>query len=131
MNAIAMIDENKGLSFNHRPQSRDGAVAEDLARRLQGEPLYAPGRFESPFQGKGLNLAADPGQAAWTVLDQTPDWMPEQLIVYEWGRTYPQSTALRWDLDDPHWHLQETTTFSGTAHEEIVMKRYTYDQEEH
>ena len=39
MNVILCLDDNKGLLFNNRRQSRDKAVLDDIFNNLNGEKL--------------------------------------------------------------------------------------------
>lgn len=86
MTIIACVDENNGLMFNHRRQSRDSIVCRDILRECRGKKLYMSaysGRLfgeagnaeeaEKAKEGKGAEGREDFGKAERAEIEITED----------------------------------------------------------
>ena len=59
MNVILCLDDNKGLLFNNRRQSRDKAVLDDIFNGLNGEKLTITSFSEKLFADYSENIIVD------------------------------------------------------------------------
>lgn len=132
MTLILCIDNNFGLMFNKRRQSRDRAVLEDIKNSFAGEKI-----FISPYSEKLLNEAG----IDYTLCDnfETQDGIcfiedkynsallavANEVILYHWGKVYPADVKFDFQLLAADFTLAESTVFKGTSHNEIKKERYT------
>ena len=126
MKLIVCLDDNKGMMFNNRRQSRDKILIENVLEICKGEKLYTneyssklfPEKFVEIFDsmeeiGNGYCFAEN-----FTVNDNDV----EEIIVYKWNRVYPADVHFNIDLDN--WNLTETVDFEGSSHEKITREIY-------
>ncbi|MBR4286409.1 MAG: hypothetical protein IKT55_01745 [Clostridia bacterium] len=131
MKVIICLDDNGGMLFNNRRQSRDKEVLKDVFNNLEGEKLYI-----SPFSQKlfeefsdrliiddALLLKAQKKDTCFIenkclkgVLDIN------EIIVYKWNRIYPSD--FKCDVDFSNYTLTETVDFKGFSHEKITKETY-------
>lgn len=126
MKLIVCVDKNNGLSFNHRRQSRDRVVTQDITR-------YAPVRIapvsaslfadhpDSVIVSEDFLTAAKPGECCFAEFLPLPE-APEALTLYRWGRDYPADAFLPYDLS--RWTLVSVEELNGYSHERIFKEVY-------
>ena len=130
MKVIVCIDDNKGMLFNARRQSRDRAVIEDIMSESEkvwihtfSEKLFEEYEDEMTVDDEVLKKAGKgefcfvENQALKSYEDEI-----EQLIVYKWNRKYPADFRLDLELDK--WQLMEESEFEGSSHEKITKEVY-------
>ena len=130
MNVIICIDDNQGMLFNKRRQSRDAKVLEDIVS-LTNEVWISP-FSEKLFEGMNLKIMVDPmflfqagtGEFCFVENQKLLPYKDdiEQLIIYKWNRSYPSDFKL--DLDLNEWKLIEAVDFAGNSHEKITREIY-------
>lgn len=133
MNVIICIDDNQGMLFHNRRQSKDIKVIEDIAGLTK--ELWISPFSEKLFEGTssfGIDAKINPMflQKAGTgefCFVENEKLQPhanniEQLVVYKWNRKYPSDFKL--DLDLNEWKLMETIDFVGNSHEKITRESY-------
>lgn len=126
MKLIVCLDDNKGMMFNNRRQSRDKILIENVLEICKGEKLYTneyssklfPEKFVEIFDsmeeiGNGYCFAEN-----FTVNENDV----EEIIVYKWNRVYPADVHFNIDLDN--WNLTETVDFEGSSHDKITREIY-------
>lgn len=135
MTIIICIDDNGGMTFNNRRQSRDKALLADIAKdvELSGRSLVA-----TPFSQKLLAEADIPcdisdtpfecaGQGQLCFIENLPLSAHLDSIgavtVYRWNRKYPHDTVLDIDVAANFRHVK-TEEFAGNAHEKITKDVY-------
>lgn len=130
MKVFVCVDNNLGLLFNNRRQSRDKAVTEDMLN-YGSSPLYI-GEFsknlftgqnnvvtvnsvldECPENGRCFTENEDPG----AFLDKI-----SELVIYRWNRNYPFDTVLSFSPESAGFKLSETKKFAGSSHEKITRE---------
>ena len=128
MKLIVCVDKTNGLSFNHRRQSRDRAVAVDIAAHYApvrmsatSAPLFAAWP-EHIAVSEDFLTAAKPGEACFAEALPLPD-APEELILYRWDRDYPADERLPYDLS--RWNLRSAEPLAGHSHALITKEIYT------
>ena len=126
MKLIVCLDDNKGMMFNNRRQSRDRVLIENVLEYCKGEKLYTneyssklfPEKFVEIFDsmeeiGNGYCFAEN-----FTVNEDNV----EEIIVYKWNRVYPADVHFNISLEN--WNLTETVDFEGSSHEKITREIY-------
>ena len=134
MKIIVCLDDDNGMLFNKRRQSRDIKVLEDIAG-LTNEVWISPFSaklFEGTekaecFQVKTDDLCLNKAGVGEFCFVENEKLLPysdkiEELIVYKWNRKYPSDFKL--DLNLNEWKLIETSEFVGNSHEKITRERY-------
>ena len=129
MKVIVCLDQNGGMLFNRRRQSRDARVFEDIS-------TYAERLSASPFSEKLLSSYGVPHSVDENFPENTTDGyafveniplLPyeesiTEVIVYRWDKIYPADTVF--DLPLTKYRLISTEEFSGNSHKTIVKETY-------
>lgn len=130
MTLIVCLDDQLGMMFNHRRQSRDGILIDDLIETVGNARLLAAPYSASLFEGK-------PCAPVWTedpcgvmqpgdfCFVESPKLIPStvqfsSVIVYRWNQCYPADEFFRTDLRV--LNLISRTYFKGSSHETITKE---------
>ena len=136
MIAAVCLDDRGGMRFNHRRQSRDRLLYDDLIRlcgtiwvREASVPLFSAHADRIRIAEDPLS-AAGPGECCFVEDDPLTDIPLEGMIVYRWNRLYPADLFLTPAPADRGMILISSTEFPGSSHERITREiwRATYDQ---
>ena len=120
MYIIICLDDNNGLAFNHRRQSQDRIVAEDIRKTVGEKKLWITDYSRKLFQAvSNLEISENPKEEAETL--DTDDEQIEQFIIYRWNRVYPADVSVEIGAE---WKLTETEEFPGFSHEKITKEIY-------
>lgn len=133
MIVIVLLDDKKGMMFNHRRQSRDQTVTEKIQEICEGKRLWMNPYSEKLYGSlEGVDIMVENDFLSLTgsgevCLVESESLIPfaekiEQIIVYRWNRTYPADVYL--DLDLSQWECRERHEFQGHSHEKITEERY-------
>ena len=129
MNLIVCLDNKNGMAFNHRRQSRDRVLIDDLLQTIDGAPLtltpYSAKLFEE--SNAALTLSEQPlqtGGAGYCFVEET-DPAPyqdqiDELILYRWNRYYPADVWCTLDMRE--YQRNSTEEFVGSSHENITKE---------
>ena len=129
MHVIVCLDEQNGMLFNGRRQSRDRAVTEDIIKMAGGalwaaeyaKELFAEGAAH--FDEQMLEKA---GAEAYCFVEKQALRSYEDRIssvtVYRWHWRYPADQRLDIALED--WRLESQTELAGFSHERISKEVY-------
>lgn len=125
------VDDQGGLAFNHRRQSRDRALVADLLAAAGVRPVFCLPYSAGLFDPGTVTVTDDPGavSADGILFLENADpaaYIPhaEKLILYHWNRLYPADLTLNGTPVQWGYRLQDTTDFAGTSHEKITRERY-------
>ena len=126
------MDDNGGMMFNHRRQSRDRTVVADVIALAEGGTLYLAPYSEKLFADSGASYVADErflsmaGQGDLCFVENCPLlplWQQiEEVVVYRWNRRYPSDVFFDLDLSALGFHLKTTTEWEGSSHEKITKE---------
>ncbi len=148
MNLIVTLDDEGGMMFNHRRQSRDRVLCARLLALVGSSRLfmnrYTAGLFtggrscvevasgESPGATlpAGVMVADDflslAGKGDFCFVEDAPlngiDDRVETVYIFRWNRVYPSDQRLPFDLSS--WRMTVVDEFSGSSHEKITLERY-------
>lgn len=130
MNIIVCLDDNLGMLFNKRRQSKDRRVLEDIAK-------FTNEVWIQPFSKSIFEDSLYPMKVDEHFLDKAPQntycfveankVSPyidkiEHIIVYKWNRKYP--TDFKFDISLESWKMIEQKEFAGFSHEKITKQVY-------
>lgn len=134
MIVILCIDDNNGMMFNHRRQSKDRVLLEDIMEYSKSNSLYLNEYSYKLFSDHNAqNIVVDPefldkaGAGEYCFVEDQA-LLPcenriEKLIIYKWNRRYPADLYLDITLEDP-WKIIDTKEFKGSSHEKITKETY-------
>ncbi|MCI2061668.1 MAG: ribonuclease Z [Eubacteriaceae bacterium] len=139
---IACVDDDGGMMFNKRRQSRDSAVTKRIADISAGGVLWVSGYTEELFADLGcsnIRVADDPalcaGPGEFCFLEETSPGefadRAEKLVIFRWNRRYPSDVKFDIDPDEKEtvdgyrWKKESSADFAGTSHEKITEEIYT------
>lgn len=130
MKVILCVDDNLGMLFNNRRQSRDRVLTEDVLSLAANDNLYINDFSAELFAGSKAivdNSFMEKNPDGYCFIENV-DIVPylskiETLVIYRWNRTYPYDFKLNTDLAG--FSLSETKEFKGSSHEKITRQIYT------
>ena len=105
MIVIVCLDDKGGMMFNHRRQSRDKILCEQILRLTKHAVLHMS------HYSAGLFSALAPVEQRI-----------EKLIIFKWNRTYPADRYFDLKPYEGAWHLALSSDFAGSSHERITME---------
>ena len=131
MKVIICLDDNGGMLFNNRRQSRDKEVLKDIINNLEGGKLYISPFSEKLFADYVETVIVD--EAFLTKASENDSCFVEnkslrdlsginEIIVYKWNRVYPSD--FKCDIDFLTCTLTEIVDFKGFSHEKITKETY-------
>lgn len=123
MKLIVCLDDNNGMMFNKRRQSRDKVLIENILESCKGDKLYTNEYSAKLFPENLVEISENPENGycfAENFFVNEDD--VEEIVVYKWNRLYPADTYFNIDLNN--WTLTETTDFEGSSHEQITREIY-------
>ena len=126
MKLIVCLDDNKGMMFNNRRQSRDRVLIENVLELCKGEKLYTTEYSSKLFPENSVEIIEDTKEIIngycfaenFTVNENDV----EEIIVYKWNRVYPADVHFNISLEN--WKLTETVDFEGSSHDKITREIY-------
>ena len=134
MYVIVAVDDNNGMMFNKRRQSKDSVLNQRILDITREHKLfmnsYTYKMFET-LENESIVVSEDFLQQAEVsdycfvenvALSEYSDQI-EQLIIYRWNRSYPSDQ--KFDLDINDWNIKSTFEFKGSSHEKITEKIYS------
>lgn len=137
MNIVVCVDDNEGMLFNHRRQSRDKVLLEDMMNMVSSaggklliapfsEKMLQPYRENRPFitVDEAFLEKADAPDYCFVENNVLQQWKEkiDAVIVYRWNRMYPADTYF--DIDLSGWQLISADEFPGSSHEKITKEVY-------
>ena len=135
MIVFVCLDDNNGMMFNKRRQSRDRNVLMDMVREAGGAVLQMNTYSAKPFRDiDGTAVKADEefmekveaGQFCFAEnipLSEYENKM-EKIVLYRWNRSYPYDLQFDIPLEAHGWRCTEATEFPGSSHERITKEVY-------
>ncbi len=132
MIAIICLDDNLGMMFNNRRQSRDAVLIKKINELTKDSVLWVSDYSSSLFS-ESSNVLIDedfPSKAAesdFCFIENkklsTFERKIEKIIVFKWNSKYPYDVTL--DIDLSRWSLTASVDFAGKSHEKITMEVYS------
>lgn len=134
MIVIVCVDDNLGMMFNNRRQSRDIEVVKKIIELTKGSRLWMNKYSYELFEKLDCtNINIDSGFLSETANEEycfveDTDLKPfekwvEKIIVFRWNTIYPLERVF--DINLEEWQLKESLDFAGKSHEKITMEVYS------
>mgnify|MGYP004728646615 FL=1 len=139
MKLIVCIDEKKGMMFNHRRQSQDRVLRDDIRKECQGSILrmnaYSAGLFEKDadvetmvqiFSSEDFLAQASEDDCCFVEDQDISLWLEQAdtVILYQWNRHYPADLYFTAELSEDTWQMERQEDFAGSSHEKITKTVY-------
>ena len=133
MNIIVCVDDDNGMMFNNRRQSRDRVVIEDIVNTVKNNTLYVD-KYSAPlFADKSCSIIADDDflskagiNAYCFVENRHISEFYDKIIsitIYRWNRKYPSDFGL--DIEPKsNMILTSSTEMVGYSHKIITKEIY-------
>ncbi len=128
MKVIVCLDEKQGMTFFGKRQSRDRRVIEDICNTTK--TVWINAFSESLFSEMPITIhvaedflsQAGNGEVCFVENQLLSPYVEniEELIVYQWNRSYPSNLKLDLSLDE--WKLVKEEEFAGFSHEKITKQ---------
>ena len=128
MIAIVCLDENNGMFFNERRQSKDRYVIRDIVHMVENNTLYINEYSKELFENTPANI-----QISQDYFNQVSDneycfienqivdiLKAKKVVVYRWDKVYPAD----YKLPLRQYKLVSTLEFQWYSHDKIVKEVY-------
>lgn len=124
------VDDNDGMLFNNRRQSKDGTVIEKV-REITGSHKLWIRNFSRKLFVENVTTDDDMLMKAKAEdycfvedvsLSEYADRI-DAVYIFRWNRKYPSD--FKFDMDvEKYFHLERTEEFTGSSHEKITLERW-------
>lgn len=131
---LVCLDDNNGMRFNNRRQSRDQYLYQHIAELVKDCILWMNAGSEQLFNGLPLDIRVDPcflekageGEYCFVEDEDISNFLPniEKLIVFRWNRVYPSDMKFPTCLLDNDLKKTDESAFPGKSHVEITQEVY-------
>ena len=131
MNIILCLDDNNGILFNKRRQSRDRVLCERVASLASGGRLlmneYSSGLFEGFDVVVDANFLENAQNGDYCFVENA-DFSAfsekiEDVIIYRWNRAYPSDVKI--DISFLNGRIVASSEdFKGNSHDKITEVIY-------
>ena len=131
MQVIVCVDDNGGMMFNKRRQSRDRVLCECVMRLSEGHRVYMSAYSAKLFSEDDRiivseNYLEEASGEDFCFVEKDPVTAFEnerkKLIIFKWNRVYPADQYL--DIDPEKMTKVQEEEFVGFSHEKITMEVY-------
>lgn len=133
MKVILCLDENCGMMFNQRRQSRDRRLTERILQICAGRKLWMNSysrklftdvKAENIFTDEKFLQKASDGEYCFVESERLQAYEDkiERLIVFWWNKRYPADFHLDLSLHD--WEKISSEDLKGFSHDKITEEIY-------
>lgn len=123
---IVCVDDNNGMMFNNRRQSRDQKLNEKILQMARGtilciseysKALFPMGYVCNNFDIKGTYFIENPDLLTQEIVNSF-----DMIVVCKWNRDYPADKFFNFNLQC--YELNFIDEFEGSSHDKITMLTY-------
>ena len=127
------LDDNGGMMFNKRRQSRDKRLIADLCAKTTGYIYISPysellfEEYRDRIKVVDNPLADCPdGAVAFIEGLKLSEYISEieELFVYKWNRLYPSDVKIDIDIKGAGFKMSAKYEFTGNSHDKITKEVY-------
>ena len=132
MKIALCIDDDNGMMFNKRRQSRDSELIKDLISLAGERKILILPFSEILFSGyedkitvsDDIISSAEDDDICFLENTDPAEFEDKisEIILYRWNRRYPSD--LKFTLDLSGYTLKNQTEFAGSSHEKITREEY-------
>lgn len=131
---MTCVDDNGGLRFNHRRQSRDVEIYRRIAKRFSGKTVMMTPDSVMLFNDVKDQIDIKIAENGLASVGKDDIYFAEDgplaplqnkidmAIIYRWNRAYPSDVPF--DLDLSAFSLKEKHDFKGHSHDDITEEIY-------
>lgn len=129
MQVAICVDDDFGMLFNSRRQSRDRILIEDFMKSAVGNKIFIRSFSEKLFADMDVTVndmcLEEAGENDFCFIEDE-SLLPyssriKTLIIYKWNRKYPADFVFEMPEG---FVLTETMEFQGSSHEKITKEIY-------
>jgi len=128
MTVFTCVDDNYGIAFNNRRQSRDGKINNVIFEMTDKKTLYIDAYSKRLFEENKVTVKkehlenASSGDFCFAERDtlERYDERINRLVLFKWNKTYPSDMRLEIDLGKRT--LERTFDFEGSSHKIITCE---------
>ena len=130
MKLIVVLDDNNGMMFNNRRQSRDRVLIDDIYNSLEGK-LYIDNYSAPLFKDKEFIVATNLLDSASSndccfienksLINYTDKI--DTIVIYKWNRIYPADMYFDIKVDEKY-KLSSFKEIIGYSHEKITKETW-------
>ena len=126
---IVCLDDNNGMAFNNRRQSRDAAIINDMVQYVAPNAISVEPYSAELFSNYPVvveDMLTDKNGVRFVERDMISecDFVIDKLIVYRWNRRYPSDLLFPFEKTVTNMILQERMDFAGSSHDRITREVY-------
>ena len=132
---IACVDDNNGMLFHQRRQSRDIALYKHILQLTDGKRLlmneYSAKQFLKEqyqniiVQSDFLDIAQEQDYCFIENTDISEYGNDiQKIILYRWNRVYPADYYFQFPINKDVWKLQKVSDIKGNSHDVITEEVY-------
>ncbi len=127
MTVFLCLDDNNGMMFNKRRQSRDAAVINRIMELVGDKVLHINSYSSCLFEDRqNIIIDDDLSTAEFCFVENISLAdiinITDKLVIYRWNRVYPADMKLDIKLSD--WNKISIIDFVGNSHEKITEEVY-------
>ena len=132
LKVFVCVDENFGVGFNNRRQSRDSEIVLKIVEILEGSNLYM-NEYSAKLFKKYNKIVVDNDYLSkvkqedycFVEVNSLADYDDkiDTVILFKWNKIYPSDKKL--EIDFSGRNLEKTFDFKGTSHEKITCEVWT------
>lgn len=129
MKVIICLDDNSGMIFGGKRQSRDSKVLEDIKNENEkvvilpfSEKLIAPSGINYEIKNDISQLQGGECVFIESINPQELEGKISTLVVYKWNRKY--LSDMKCTLDLKAFKLESRSEFVGSSHDKITKEVY-------
>lgn len=134
MRLIVCVDDDGGMSFLGKRQSKDRVLRARILEMTEGSLLWMGGYSARQFEEDADRIRTDEdflqkaGEDDWCFaetqrLESYADRI-QMLVIYRWNRKYPSDQKLPQAVIDACQNLVSKQEFAGFSHEMILEEVY-------
>ncbi len=128
---VLCLDNNNGMLFNNRRQSRDSKVIDDLIDYADGRKIlinnFSSDLFsDNVYIDDGFLDIAKNKDICFVENKEIEEYLSQctKLIIYRWNKCYPFDFSFNVDVINSDFLIDSTKDFVGTSHEKITRDIY-------
>ena len=128
MKVFVCVDDNDGMLFNNRRQSRDQKVVEKIREMVGDGKLWIKEFSKTLFDENVIvdeALLEHAGKEDYCFVENEPLSLHEEeideLYVFKWNRIYPADFMLDIHLEEMYAKIR-TEEFVGNSHDKITLE---------
>lgn len=129
MNLFLCLDENNGMMFNERRQSRDKVLNEKVLNIVGNQRLFVLPYSQKLFnEAENITVSENPlddgDQGDFCFFEGKIESLSnvETLFIFCWNREYPADIVFDLSPEENGFFLAESEDFEGSSHENITLK---------